>query len=61
MKSLNLRVTIRLEPKQRKQIDKAIAQGKGKSISDLTRTAINEFLNTKQNGNLTRDDILAIQ
>ena len=44
MKTLNLRITIRIEPKQRKQIEKEIAQGKRKSVSDLVRTAIAEFL-----------------
>ncbi len=44
MKTLNLRITIRIEPKQRKQIDKTIAQGRAKSLSDLTRKALAEFL-----------------
>jgi Arc/MetJ-type ribon-helix-helix transcriptional regulator len=47
MKNLNLRITIRLEQKQRKQIDKAISEGRGKSISDLMRAALVEFLKSE--------------
>jgi Arc/MetJ-type ribon-helix-helix transcriptional regulator len=50
MKSLNLRITIRVEQKQRKQIDNAISEGKGKSVSDLLRTALNEFLEQNKLG-----------
>jgi Arc/MetJ-type ribon-helix-helix transcriptional regulator len=47
MKSLNLRITIRVEQKQRKEIEKAISEGRGKSVSDLMRTALTEFLKTE--------------
>lgn len=47
MKTLNLRITIRIDQKQRKQIERAIAQGKRKSVSDLVRTALAEFLETE--------------
>jgi len=44
MKSLNLRVTIRLEEKHRKRIDQLITEGKAKSVSDLIRKALDNFL-----------------
>jgi Arc/MetJ-type ribon-helix-helix transcriptional regulator len=44
MKNLNLRITIRLEQNQRIQINKALSEGQGKSVSDLIRTALTEFL-----------------
>jgi Arc/MetJ-type ribon-helix-helix transcriptional regulator len=47
MKSLNLRITIRLEQKQRRQIDRALSEGRGKSVSDLMRTALAEFLKSE--------------
>ncbi len=47
MKSLNLRITIRVETKQRKQIDQALSEGKCKSASDLIRMALTDFLKSK--------------
>jgi Arc/MetJ-type ribon-helix-helix transcriptional regulator len=44
MKSLNLRVTIWLEERQRKKIDQLIAEQKAKSVSDLIRQALDAFL-----------------
>lgn len=48
MKSLNLRITIRVEPKERTLIDKAVTDGRGKSVSDLIRTALAEFLKSER-------------
>lgn len=47
MKNLNLRITIRLEQKQRRQIERALKEGRGKSVSDLMRVALVEFLKSE--------------
>jgi Arc/MetJ-type ribon-helix-helix transcriptional regulator len=53
MRSMNLRITIRVEQKHRNQLDKALSDGKGKNISDLVRIALNEFLEREREGNAT--------
>jgi Arc/MetJ-type ribon-helix-helix transcriptional regulator len=48
MKHLNLRITIRVEEKQRKKIEQAISQGKARNISELIRFSISEFLGKRR-------------
>lgn len=43
----NSRIGLRLAPKQRQQIEKAVEQGKFSNISDFTRKAIDLFLEVK--------------
>jgi Arc/MetJ-type ribon-helix-helix transcriptional regulator len=51
MKSLNLRITIRIEEKQRKQVDQALSKGTAKNVSDLIRKALTEFLSKNKEEN----------
>jgi len=40
----NLRITVRFEESERQKIDSVIEAGKFKSISDVVRAALTEFL-----------------
>jgi len=45
----NLRITIRLEEKDRERIEQLVNEGRAKNISQVIRTALEQFLKSKAN------------
>jgi Arc/MetJ-type ribon-helix-helix transcriptional regulator len=50
IKDKNLRVTVRLQENTRNQIEQLVIQGRFKSLSEVIREALEEFLSSNEKG-----------